>query len=289
MDWVTLKIPSYYNQFQLIDFLMDMQVSRKKIVSLENDQLLKVNGIFVPFSSYLKTDDSLDIALTQDQTLDYEPDTAEAKILYEDDFVVVVDKPSNTIIYSDDFTNQHTLANQVACYYQHHNLNLKIRHLHRLDKDTTGAIMYAKNILSHAYYSVLWNSETITRKYIALVEGHFDKPCGIINLPIGKDRHKNNHFLVLQSGKQAVTHYQVIKELEKTSFIELTLETGRTHQIRVHMNYLKHPLLGDKEYGSKMLCPRVMLHSSSITFFHPLKRDYITVLSPLPGDMNRFI
>jgi 23S rRNA pseudouridine1911/1915/1917 synthase len=289
MDWVKLKIPSYYNLFQINHFLMDMQVSKKKIILLEKDQLVKVNGIFVPFSSLLKTDDELEIALTQDQVLDYEPDTTEAKILYEDDFVLVVDKPANMIIYSDDFSNQHTLANQVACYYQNHHLDLKVRHLHRLDKDTTGAIMYAKNSLSHAYYSVLWNSKTITRKYMALVEGQFEKSNGVINLPIGKDRHKNNHYLVLQNGKQAVTHYQVIKQLEEISLIEFTLETGRTHQIRVHMNYLKHPLLGDKEYGSKIPSPRVMLHSSSITFFHPLKRDYITVLSPIPGDMNRFI
>jgi len=289
MEYIRLTVPSYFQNRSLHDFLHEMCISSKRITSLENGNEILVNGESMPFTSLLNENDELSFQVNKSDELDFAPSIEEAKIVYEDDLVFIVEKPAGMIMYGEDFQDHKTLANQVAKTLTNRSQNLKVRHLHRLDLDTTGLVMYAKHFISHAYYSTNWDKGIVLRSYLAIIEGTLSKSKGVIDLPIGKDRHKNNHYLVLASGKKAITRYEVQKTFSDSALISLTLDTGRTHQIRVHLGYLKHPLVYDSAYGAVLKAERVFLHSHNLTFFHPLKREYLTVISPLPEDMTRFI
>ncbi|MBU1144926.1 MAG: RluA family pseudouridine synthase [Firmicutes bacterium] len=290
MDKLQLVIDKDFDKKSLRFFFEYFHIAKKKIYLLETSQNVLLNSQTHPFSSMVHTGDVIDIDLSSFEQLDFEPDFGPLKVLFEDEWVLVIDKSPGIIIYPEFKHEHNTLVNLVAAYYKNQGLNRQIRYLHRLDKDTSGVMIFAKNFLSHSYLSNLWDHEMISREYTLLVEGHLPKPKGTIDAPIGKDRHKNNHYLVLPTGKKAVTHYEVLKEFSNYSLIKCRLETGRTHQIRVHLSYLGNPLLGDTLYQAKTKeVKRVMLHSSKIEFFHPILKKMIEVSSPLDVDFKGFL
>ncbi|MBU0997202.1 MAG: RluA family pseudouridine synthase [Firmicutes bacterium] len=282
-------VKTEYYDLVLQDFLELFRLSKKKFNQLTTSGKILVNGAIVALSYNLKTQDLIHIDFLEEEGIDYPIALESPKVCYEDDFILAVSKPENMICYDVEKRNIQTLASLVANHYNKTSQNLKIRHLHRIDRDTTGLVLYAKNILSHSYYSTLWDTETIERKYLAIVEGKMEKSSGTINLPIGSDRHNNNRYVVSHSGKPAITKFKVLIQMKDSALIECSLETGRTHQIRVHLSHMGHPLIGDTVYGSKSKTYRTLLHSHSIYVYHPLKCEYITITDNLPKDMQNYL
>ncbi|WP_316245512.1 RluA family pseudouridine synthase [Gorillibacterium timonense] len=163
----------------------------------------------------------------------------------------------------------------------------RIRHIHRLDADTTGPVLYAKNSFAQRRLDEDMRSKAVERFYLALVQGIPRKPQGTIDAPIGRDRHRSGLRRVSPTGEKAVTHYEVMESFDDAALVKLKLETGRTHQIRVHLTSIGHPLLGDKPYGGRPVAMnRQALHGSELVFRHPFTRDIIRLNAPLPSEFS---
>ena len=269
------------------NYLLSKNLSSEKIKYLLNNNCCYVNGMIVSENHELKIKDSLCIDTCFFDDLDYSPTECKIDVLYEDEYLLLVNKPSKCIIYDD--IKHDTMANYIAYYYMINNLDYKIRHAHRLDYDTSGCLLYAKDIITHAALNKIIENGSFKRYYLAVVEKNLDKKTGKINYSIGKDRHINGKMIISKTGKQAITNYIVKKDLNGYSVVSLLLETGRTHQIRVHMSAIKHPLVGDSLYGSKTKFNRVLLHSHKVDFIHPITNKHIVIECPIPNDMKEFI
>lgn len=204
------------------------------------------------------------ISINYDEEIDYIPEEGKLDIIYEDDYFLVINKQPGIIIHD----NHNSLCNIVANYYKKKNINLSVKYASRLDTDTSGVIIFCKDLLTLCYMNDLVLNHNLNRYYLALCEGKFSKKEDVIELPIGSDRHNNNRYVVARNGKYAKTSYKVVKEYKDYTLVELKLTTGRTHQIRVHMSHIGHPLLGDIKYGAKSK-GRVMLHSYKEEFINP--------------------
>lgn len=231
------------------------------------------------------------------EELGFEPNySRELEVLYEDDFCMVVHKPAGLKVHPTDRKSEQpdtdTLANVVAAYYQSTGQQVAVRHVHRLDTDTTGPVLYAKCKTALMKLDEAMREKAIDRTYLAIAEGVFAKKKGFIKQPIGKDRHHKQRRRVSSTGQYALTNYVVLDQYEDTALIELSLETGRTHQIRVHLSFLGHPLLGDTLYGGKTqegLVTRQALHGVQLTFAHPFSGERIVVQDPIPEDFQSWM
>ncbi|MBN2504221.1 MAG: RluA family pseudouridine synthase [Bacilli bacterium] len=285
-DFVKIPIEIGLSGLSVEAVLADFCLAKAKIKALANAKALFLNGRPVSLDNQVSVEDILELDVSSLETLDYLPDDlATLKVLYEDDWVYVLEKQPGMIIHPDDKNKHGTLANVAALYLKDRKLDRSVRYLHRLDKDTSGAVLFASHVLAHSYLNAHWNHVDIKREYVALVEGILRNASGKIDLPIGNDRHNSNRYIVSRTGKSAVTNYSVLKTYSGMSLVSLWLETGRTHQIRVHFAHLGHPVLGDSIYGAKLPgIKRIMLHSAKIGFIHPLTRRYVEVESPMPED-----
>ncbi|MFA5380605.1 MAG: RluA family pseudouridine synthase [Candidatus Izemoplasmatales bacterium] len=290
MEILNITVSDQWVGHTLADLIGVFHVGDKKYRKLQEDNLISVNAEFVAYSTILKINDIIKIDLTPFEKRDFVPESSKITVLYENDWMLIIDKPSGIIIYPETKNQLGTLVNRIAGFYEHRGYDRQIRYLHRLDKDTTGCFACAKHFLAHSYYSHLWDHHQIERTYLAFVTGQLVNPKGTISAPISKNRHVNNKFRVSATGDQATTEYEVVDDYVEYSLVRLRLITGKTHQIRVHMAHIGHPLLGDPIYGGDMrLIKRTALHSETITFPNPLKNVPVTVLSPLPKDMASLI
>lgn len=274
MEILKIKI---LNEITINEYLNNLGLGKSKINSLIDGKKIKCGKTIVKQNMLLKKDDVLFIDIEDYEKIDYNPIENELDVLYEDDYLLVINKPKGVIIY-DLEQKEETLANHLRYYYQMNNINRTIRHVHRLDKDTDGCILYAKDFITHAALSKMLENDEIKRVYHAEVEGRVNKK-GIIRKNIGKDRHNNNKMVISEKGATAVTHYKLLEynKEKNTSKIEVVLETGRTHQIRVHFMSENHPLLGDKIYNPKNIEKELHLQSFSIHFIHPITKQKINV------------
>ncbi|MBD8500795.1 RluA family pseudouridine synthase [Paenibacillus arenosi] len=233
--------------------------------------------------------DRLRMRVFADEPCDYEAADEPAEILYEDDACLVAYKPAGMAVHPttpEQHAARHTLAHAVACHYAWTGVEARIRHIHRLDTDTSGPVLYAKTALSHAILDEAMRHKAIDRQYAAVVQGKVASLQGTIDAPIGKDRHHRGRRRVTDNGDHAVTHYEVVRCTDSLSLVRCTLETGRTHQIRVHMSHIGHPLAGDVLYGGgAQHIRRQALHGELLRFHHPFGGDYIQVQAPMPSDM----
>lgn len=206
------------------------------------------------------------------------------KIIYETEHLLVVNKEAGMDTHPSSDQDFRSLSNGVAYYFKNNGISSKVRHVHRLDQDTSGAILFAKHAISGAILDRMLEERKVKRTYLALVEGIMSMSKGTLDKPIGKDRHHASRRRVSPNGQKAITHFKVVKTFpkEQLTLVELKLDTGRTHQIRVHMSSIGHPIYGDKLYGSKNKHHRHSLHAWKLTVPHPFKEESVTVHAPVP-------
>ncbi|MCY9663778.1 RluA family pseudouridine synthase [Paenibacillus alginolyticus] len=252
-----------------------LPVPRKYFLRLASQGLIRIQ------------DDKIRLHAFPEEKAAFRPEPFDLAILYEDDFCLVVNKPAGMSVHPAEAGQSGTLASAVAYYFESTGQACGIRHIHRLDQDTTGAVLYAKNEWAHVLLDEAMRDKRIDRRYVALAEGVFRLKQGSIDEPIGKDRYISGKRRVSPSGDQAVTHYRVLEQMKKAAFVELELETGRTHQIRVHLSHIGHPLAGDSLYGgSSRLFHRQALHGERLSFDHPVTQKQVIVHAPLPQDFK---
>lgn len=265
-------------------------LSRSYIQKMVREGQVTVNGETVKGSYRLKTEDIVAFSLPEAVEPDIEPEDIALDILYEDTDVIVVNKPKGMVVHPAAGHYSGTLVNALMyhCGAQLSGINGVMRPgiVHRIDMDTTGSVIVCKNDAAHQSIAEQLKNHSITRCYHAICLGVLKDDEGIIDMPIGRHPTDRKKMAVNErNGKRAVTHYRVLRRFEKYSYIECRLETGRTHQIRVHMAAIGHPLLGDETYGNAK-CPFKLqgqvLHAKTLGFVHPTTGEYIEVDAPLP-------
>lgn len=289
---IQYKIEEQHNGKCISMFLKEKEYSRAVIIELKKTKTgIQKNGTWAGVNEILNTGDILEICLTeQGPSENIVPKELQLDILYEDEDILVVNKPYDTPIHPSVNNYNNTLANGVVHYYQQQNKPYIFRCINRLDRDTTGVTILAKNLISASILSKRMKERGLSRTYVAFVEG-ITKEEGTIDLPIGREEGTIiKRKIDEKEGKHAVTHYCKLEELQvegkAVSVVALQLETGRTHQIRVHMASIGHPLLGDFLYNeSNHMLTRQALHAVSCAFYHPITGEYQRITAPLPKDM----
>jgi 23S rRNA pseudouridine1911/1915/1917 synthase len=269
------------------------ELSRSHIQKLITGQQVTVNGDPVRSSYRVKPGDEVVLRVPPPRELEVVPENIPLDIYYEDADVVVVNKPRGMVVHPAEGNYSGTLVNALLFHCRDlSGVNGIMRPgiVHRLDKDTSGLIMVAKNDLAHLELARQLKERRVTRRYIALAHGNFAEDRGTVDAPIGRHpRDRQRMAVVNQGGRHAVTHYRVLERFGPYTLLELRLETGRTHQIRVHMAYLGHPLVGDLKYGPSR--PHFdlqgqFLHAATLGFQHPRKGEYMEFTAPLPGELQ---
>lgn len=269
----TLFVTSFKNEAMIYEQLNTLS-PQKIIQSYINEKRILINGDPLVKNFATKPNDKVVIEL-KEESIDYALDPQEASIVYEDDVLLIVNKPKNIIIYDIDKNASHTLASHVATYYANTNQSHGIHYIHRLDKDTTGCVVFVKYAFFQPGIDQQLRNRQLKRTYIALAKGIIDKDL-TIDKPIGRDRHDKKLRRIDNNGKPAITHVKVLGYIDGNTLVQCSLETGRTHQIRVHLQSINHPLVGDPWYGSGEtigLC----LHSYQVKLIHPLTGQQLVV------------
>ncbi|OCS91433.1 RluA family pseudouridine synthase [Caryophanon latum] len=269
--------------------------SRTQIGNWATDGIVLVNGEQVKPKYKVKLNDEISVDVPDPEILDVVPQNMNLEIVYEDADVLVVNKPRGMVVHPAPGHLNDTLVNGLM----HHctdlsgiNGVLRPGIVHRIDKDTSGLLMVAKNDIAHESLVNQLVAKTVTRRYTALVHGHIAHEKGTIDAPIGRDKRDRQKQAVVDKGKHAVTHFRVLDHIGKDfTIVECRLETGRTHQIRVHMNYINFPLAGDPKYGPRKTVEfnGQVLHAGVLGFTHPTTGEYLEFEAPLPEDFTTLL
>lgn len=272
-------------------------ISRSYIQKLIKEGKIFVNGKNESLKKYkVKENDQVQIEIPEPEKLKVEPENIPIEIVYEDDDLVVVNKPQGMVVHPAPGNYTGTLVN--ALLYHCDNLSsingiIRPGIVHRIDKDTTGLLMVAKNDMTHKSLAEQLKEHSIHRIYVALVHGNIKEERGAIDAPIGRDPNDRLKMSVVnRNGKNAVTHFRVLNRFGQYTLVEAKLETGRTHQIRVHMTYIHHPLVGDPVYGpkkEKFKLKGQALHAKTLGFMHPRKGVYMEFEANLPDYFSKLI
>lgn len=262
-----------------------LDVSRSSVTKMIKNKEVLVNGHPVKAGYLTKIGDEITINHAPEST-DVVPEKMDLDIVYEDDDVLVVNKANGVVVHPAPGHYHDTLVNGLLyhCSLSTNNGDFRPGIVHRIDADTTGLLMIAKNNKAHDFLAKQLAEKTTHRKYIALVWGVIKNDTGLIDAPIGRSLTDRKKMAINPQGKEAITHFKVLKRFKEATLIELTLETGRTHQIRVHMDYIGHPVVNDPVYGKRKLIDDFgqCLHAKELGFIHPSTHKYIEFDSPLP-------
>lgn len=268
----------------------ELEYSRSKIKRMIDSNNILVNDKSVKSSYTLHIGDEITVNEEYSEVIDIIPEDIPLDIYYEDEYLLVINKPSGMVVHPAAGNQEKTLVNALMfhCNNNLSTLNGEVRPgiVHRIDKDTSGLLLVAKTDEVHADLAEQIAKKTVTRKYIALVQGIINEDTATIDAPIGRDANNRKKMAVTDiNSKDAVTHLRVLERYAKATLIECKLETGRTHQIRVHLNYIGHPLVNDPVYGYKKLDDEnfgQMLHAKTLGFIHPITKEYLEFNSSPP-------
>jgi 23S rRNA pseudouridine1911/1915/1917 synthase len=279
----------------ITDQLSDNQVvSRSQVQEWVRIGAITLNGATVKPNSKLSTDDLIVVDIPDPEPLQAAPEDIPIEIVYEDSDVVVINKPRGMVVHPALGHPRGTVVNALLYHCQDlSGINGVMRPgiVHRIDKDTSGLLMAAKNDMAHSSLAAQLKAHSVTRRYIALVHGVMQHDKGTVDAPIGRDTQDRKLYRVTNKGaKHAITHFAVLERFDEYTLLDLKLETGRTHQIRVHMKYIGYPLVGDPVYGGKSGRTLDMggqaLHAATLGFEHPRTGEYLEFSAPIPEDME---
>ena len=276
-------IKSYYN------------VSDRLLTKLKKNKHILLNNSFSNINSIIKLGDEIQINLDfEEESSNIIPTQMALDILFEDDSLIIINKSSNMAIHPSILHFENSLSNGLKYYFNSKNIKKKIRPVNRLDKDTSGIVVFAKNEYIQESLIKQMKSHDFKKEYYAILEGFIENKKQKIIAPISRKQNSIIEREVSEKGDFAVTHLELIKNFEynntKLAFVKFILETGRTHQIRVHSKYINHPILGDSLYGnSSILISRQALHAYKIDFIHPITKKNMEIIAPIPDDIKRIL
>ena len=262
-------------------------LSRTNIQNLIKSSNVLVNGKEVKPSYKLEENDHIEVYDMESEDSDITPENIDINIVYEDKDIVIINKDKGMVVHPSIGHYKDTLVNALLYHIKDlSTINGVVRPgiVHRIDKDTTGLLVVAKNDYAHVKLQEQLKDKTMYRKYLALVYGTFELDDGVIDAPIGRDIKDRQKMAVIKTGKDAITHFKVKERFKQFTLLECRLETGRTHQIRVHMNYIDHPIVSDPVYGTRKPYDNKgqYLHAYELSFIHPTKNERVTFTVPLP-------
>lgn len=280
-----MKYQVNQNDIRLDNFLAEaLEISRSQVTKMIKAKEVLVNEKIVKPGFLLKENDIITVNHVSEDGV--KPEKMDLDIVYEDDDVLVINKANGVVVHPGAGNHSGTLVNGLLYHTKLSDVNGEVRPgiVHRIDAYTTGLLMVAKNNKAHEILAEELAEKKTYRKYVALVWGVIESDTGEIDAPIGRSKSDRKKMAIRADGKEAITHFKVLKRYEKATLIELRLETGRTHQIRVHMDYIGHPLVNDPVYGNRKLFDETgqCLHAKELGFVHPTTGKYMQFDSELP-------
>lgn len=273
----------------LEDLAHEENISGRLFRRLYRNKHIYINGEFRRKGLKLEKGDIVSMYM-EDEINDIIPEEMELDIIYEDFDLLILNKGPDMVVHPTATHQNNTLSNGIAYYFNKNKINKKIRLANRLDKDTTGLIIVAKNPFAHQQLSLQFEDDTVGKRYLALVDGIVENNHGTIDLPIDREEKGSMKKMVKDTGQDALTTYWVKERLGDMTLVDIRIFTGRSHQIRVHMNYIEHPILGDTLYNKKSIyINRQALHSYYLKLKHPRTKKIMEFTAPLPKDMEKLI
>lgn len=288
---LTFQVDAEHAGMPLKEILYDqMRLSSRLVRKLKRKKGILVNGNRIPFHAALRKGDLVKVIMEEEPN-QFEPEDIPIEVVYEDADLLIINKEPGIVVHPTKGHPTGTMANAIVYYMKEKKENFKIRFVNRLDRDTSGLIIIAKNPFAQQELSKQMQENLVEKIYLAVVKGRIEEERGTINVPIGRVDPESIERKVYEGGQPSVTHYEVIEQLKEAAVVRVKLETGRTHQIRVHMAYIGHPLIGDQLYGyvDEKLIKRQALHAETLIFHQPRSNERIVVKAPVPKDMEELI
>lgn len=270
-----------------------LDLTRTRVQELIKVEQIKVNNKKVKSSYKIEENDEIEVIIPEIEEVEIIPEDIKIDIVFEDKDIAIINKQAGLVVHPAQGNYSGTLVNAILYHIKDlSGINGEIRPgiVHRLDKDTSGLIIIAKNDKAHLELTNMFQNKEIKKTYLAIVKGKLNKKKGRIVTQIGRDRNDRKKMAVLDSltqGKNAITNFRVIDQNERFSLIKVDIETGRTHQIRVHMKYMGYPILGDTVYGRVDSEKRQMLHAYKLEFLHPMTKEKMEIIAELPDDFKK--
>ncbi|HBA03239.1 MAG TPA: RluA family pseudouridine synthase [Clostridium sp.] len=293
MSFITYKVGKEGQDVKIRDYMKEnLNLSGRFIRGSAMDRRLRVNGKEVKLNYKLQEDDVIEVTVNAEESQNIEGEDLNIKVIYEDDDLLIVDKPPFMVVHPTKSHPMGTLANGVIHHFRSNNDNSIVRLVSRLDRDTSGLIMIAKNQFSHMNLAKSMEKNLIKKSYLAIIHGNLENQEGTIDLPIGRPTDETIKRAVLEEGQRSITHYKIKESYKEGALVELVLETGRTHQIRVHLSYVGCPIYGEQlysDFNDEELISRQALHAYALTLPHPRSGEILNFESTLPEDMTKLI
>ena len=262
-------------------------MSRSKAQKLNDDNLILVNGEHKNNSYIVEDKDVIELIENKEYVPSkFKGENIPLDIVYEDEDIVIINKASGMVVHPASGNYENTIVNALIYRYNLDDTNVRSGIVHRIDKDTSGLVIVAKNEKTLELLTEMFKNKEIKKTYLAIVDGVINNKSGTINAPITRDVKDRKKMMVGKDGKNSITHFYVLKTFKNNTYLSLNLETGRTHQIRVHMAYIGHPITNDKVYGKENTSFGQYLHASKLEFIHPITKKKIRVEAELPEEFQ---
>lgn len=291
LEYIISSTDTYQNVKEVLKAYF--KISDRLLLRLKNTQNILLNDSPTYVSKNVIVGDKITVLIDFiEDNSNIVPIQMNLNIIYEDDCYLIINKEPNTPVHPSMLHYDNSLSNGVKYYFDQIGLHKKIRPVNRLDKDTSGLVIFAKNEYIQECLISQMKTMELKKTYLAICAGTFEQKSGTINLPISRKPESIIERCIDKFGDTSITHYKVLEEQNNISLVECILETGRTHQIRVHMSATGHPIIGDTLYGNDMLCnnkiheeaPRQLLHAYKLEFIHPINKNKVTYIAPIPED-----
>jgi 23S rRNA pseudouridine1911/1915/1917 synthase len=287
--WLTHVVRPYEDGWTVGAVLLrSLLIDERDVRRLERERGLRVNRRPVSSRDTVRHADALEVRKGAPVSASgIEPVEMPLRIVHEDEHVLVLDKPPYLRVHAGEPGQRHTLVNGVAAHYRSAGSDDRIHLVHRLDRDTSGLVLLARSSTAHRRLAAAMDARDVRREYLAVASGLVGQNHGVIDAPIARNPSQPVLRMVGPEGDPAVTRFRVLRRLRDATLVSLELETGRTHQIRVHLAHIGHPIVGDRQYGRRgtRLIGRQALHAARLRFPHPATSEPMVLLAPLPDDI----